>query len=514
MTLDQEINTIYNYATQNYCTDQMFNWAYNITKNRLAAQGQGNAEPSRRYMICIIIERLTKDIYEKCTSGNYLSVVRNHRLSDQQIQEITTEAAKADGQAATYGGAAAGAGAGYMLGGFLGAAIGGIAGALFGNSYNNQNRQKFYDVLRRCISLYTSALYQNNYQSSLIAQKKYEQDEQDFVRRLTEFGEKMDLTEEELYQFGQDALKIGINIATIADFEDAYYKTYPDKKPKTKIIDEKAETIEELLEQLNSLTGLTTVKDEIKKLVSQTKVFKMRQAQGLPNPGMSYHLVFTGNPGTGKTTVARLVAKIYKALGILDKGQLIETDRSGLVGGYVGQTALKTKEVINKALGGVLFIDEAYSLKPADDSGNDFGQEAIDTILKAMEDNRDNLVVIAAGYDREMERFIFSNPGLKSRFKTFIHFEDYTGPELYEIFVRQCEKFNYILTEKAKARLQEYFEDLYATRGYDFANGRDVRNLFERVVTLQSQRVSAKENASKTYLQTIGEKDLPFATDE
>lgn len=266
-------------------------------------------------------------------------------------------------------------------------------------------------------------------------------------------------------------------------------------------------SLEEALSRLNALVGLSTVKSKVGDWIDQIKVFKMRKERGLPVPDMSYHLVFTGNPGTGKTTVARLMAQIYCALGILSEGQLVEVDRSGLVAGYVGQTAVKTKDVLKKAYGGVLFIDEAYAL--ANGGANDFGQEAIDTLLKEMEDKRSNLVVIVAGYDKPMEKFIKSNPGLRSRFKTFINFDDYNGSELYGIFDVTCRKNHYSVDADARFALKDYFRSLYENRNENFGNGRDVRNLFENIVTRQSGRVARLSNPDDETMTTITIEDLP-----
>ena len=198
------------------------------------------------------------------------------------------------------------------------------------------------------------------------------------------------------------------------------------------------EKMEDLLKELDSYIGLDVVKDEVRSLINMVQVYKLRREHDLPTTDMSLHMVFTGNPGTGKTMMARMMARIYRPLGILSKGQLVEVDRSGLVAGYVGQTAIKTQKAIEKAMGGVLFIDEAYALNGK--SENDFGQEAIDTVLKAMEDHRDDLVVIVAGYTDLMEKFIHSNPGLESRFNRFLLFPDYTTDEMMAIFKMRCGK--------------------------------------------------------------------------
>lgn len=267
-------------------------------------------------------------------------------------------------------------------------------------------------------------------------------------------------------------------------------------------------SLEEALRRLNALEGLSKVKSQVCDWVDQIKVFQMRKSRGMTVPDMSYHLVFTGNPGTGKTTVARLMAQIYCALGILSEGHLVEVDRSDLVAGYVGQTAIKTRDVLKKAYGGVLFIDEAYSL--SNGSGNDFGQEAIDTILKEMEDKRDNLVVIVAGYDNLMQKFIDSNPGLRSRFKNYIQFNDYTGKELLNIFQVMCVKSQYTVDKNALVALADYFNELYANRNKNFGNGRDVRNIFESIVTKQSKRVARLLNPTDEEMTTITVEDLPF----
>ena len=231
----------------------------------------------------------------------------------------------------------------------------------------------------------------------------------------------------------------------------------------------------------------------------------MRKEKGLPELQTSNHMVFTGHPGTGKTTVARIMAKIYKSLGVVSKGQLIETDRAGLVAGYMGQTALKTAQVIKKAKGGILFIDEAYSLS-SEDGSNDYGKEAIDTLVKGMEDYRDDLVVIVAGYVNEMKKFINMNPGLRSRFNKYINFANYSAAEMLEIFKRQCEKAQFILSSEAEEVALSYFEQNQDDP--TFGNARGVRNFFDKVAMAQATRILTVPNPSEIEFRTIKREDL------
>ena len=265
------------------------------------------------------------------------------------------------------------------------------------------------------------------------------------------------------------------------------------------------EKMEDLQRELDSYIGLEAVKREVKNLINLVTVYQLRRKNDLPTTDLSLHMVFTGNPGTGKTTIARLMARIYHALGILSKGQLVEVDRSGLVAGYVGQTALKTSKVIDSALGGVLFIDEAYALNGR--AENDFGQEAIDTILKAMEDHRDDLVVIVAGYDDLMDRFIHSNPGLESRFNRFLHFDDYTADEMLAIFRMQCEKGCYQLGDGVAEMVRDFIQE-ENTDSMSFGNARGVRNLFEQILVCQANRLAGQETVTREDLMQITARDV------
>ncbi|MBO4997469.1 MAG: AAA family ATPase [Lachnospira sp.] len=275
----------------------------------------------------------------------------------------------------------------------------------------------------------------------------------------------------------------------------------------------RAAAVQKLMERLDELVGLESVKTEMQSLVNLIRVRKMRANHNMPQMDMTYHMVFTGNAGTGKTTVARLVAEIYKELGVLSKGTFVETDRAGLVAGYLGQTAMKVKEVVAQAKGGVLFIDEAYSLTSRE-AGDDYGIEAIDTLVKEMEDNRNDLVVIVAGYRQEMERFLKSNTGLISRFNKYIDFADYSCDQLVEILNKMAQKAGMTIEESALEQVREYLNHMDNMARKDFGNARGIRNVFEKIITNQANRLVQLDNPTASQLGLITLEDVTLFTEK
>ena len=278
-------------------------------------------------------------------------------------------------------------------------------------------------------------------------------------------------------------------------------------------VDEDARTLQELLDELNTLVGLEKVKNKVQDLIVYQKIQKLRREKNLHSAKNTLHLAFTGNPGTGKTTVARIVGRIYKQIGLLSKGHFVEVSRTDLIAGYQGQTALKVKKVIEQAKGGVLFIDEAYSITENDHSDS-YGRECLTELTKALEDYREDLVVIVAGYTDPMKKFFASNPGLKSRFNTFIEFDDYSPNELDEILIDMCKKNDYVLKKKKKEKIHGYFEQQTISKDENFANGRLVRNLYDDLVMSHARRVISMANPGTADLSTLKAEDFTLALDE
>ena len=364
-----------------------------------------------------------------------------------------------------------------------------------------------FTVLSKLLAVFTEADIQN--------EAKYGSTSLFLLEFLNELGLEF-ITSETVQNNDKTIRTLGVLMQRLRSYRSAYlqnWKKFHQEKKNSVLSEPKIqapepeESLEELLQKLDALTGLTSVKQELNSLINLLKVHKLRAERNMPKTSVSLHMVFSGNPGTGKTTVARMLGKIYKALGVLNKGHLIEVDRSGLVSGYVGQTAMKTKQVIESALGGVLFIDEAYALT-ANTGANDFGIEAINTLLKAMEDNRNDFIVIVAGYTDLMQEFLDSNPGLRSRFNKQIIFEDYTPEELMQIFKGLCKNAYFELTEQASVHVLQFFEQRVKDAPAGFANGRDVRNYFEKALTNQANRLAGLETVTDEDLMTISEDDV------
>jgi stage V sporulation protein K len=307
----------------------------------------------------------------------------------------------------------------------------------------------------------------------------------------------------------KEAVKVEQELAVEYASNTAYSPPAQDESAAQALSQAETGTVETTLAELQKLVGLAGVKQEVETLANLARVFAIRKEKGMPVPDMSFHLVFLGNPGTGKTTVARIISRLYGQLGLLSSGHLVEVDRSGLVGNYVGQTATKVQEVVAKAMGGVLFVDEAYALAPKGES--DYGREAIETLLKEMEDHRKDLIVIVAGYSHEMQEFLTSNPGLRSRLSRDLEFVDYTAEEMVEIFRRLAEQSHYTIDPAANSALESVLHQRWESRGSNFANGRDVRNFFERAVSEQANRLGRSGTYGEGDLCVLTAQDLQQA---
>ena len=389
---------------------------------------------------------------------------------------------------------------------------------LYGDLYGKDHRRE--DLSKTCVSHQESARKVSSVKSSVDAMEEarkalQEMEEKlqgsylDKLKSLQPYVNKEVTKAEESTGTGESSQTEGEASARSMSCTEPVEKTQVREKAQACRKEENnAEPESDPMEDLRELIGLAGIKHDVKELYDFTKIQKLRKEAGMKTVPVSMHLVFTGNPGTGKTTVARILARLYKQIGVLSKGQLVECDRSGLVAGYVGQTAVKTQKKIEEAMGGVLFIDEAYSLARNSDTGTDFGQEAIDTLLKAMEDYREDFVVIAAGYTGPMETFIQSNPGLKSRFNKFIEFSDYTEDELMQIFDLDCAKYQYAPDPEAREQVRTMILQQKSETPENFANARAVRNLFETIITNQARRIALLEKPTVEQMQQITQEDL------
>ncbi|MBQ3732269.1 MAG: AAA family ATPase [Muribaculaceae bacterium] len=352
-------------------------------------------------------------------------------------------------------------------------------------------------------AMHLDAITQSNGRIFHCAEKiiqHYEADDTiDLLGYITRYGKDSDLRKKTVAIVLKDSLFMLYGNRGI---EDIYYSK------KAKIVGEEEKTLKELLQELNELVGLEKVKQIVNDLICYQQVQKLRRDNGLSSPERTLHLAFIGNPGTGKTTVARIVGRIYKQIGVLSKGHFTEVSRTDLIAGYQGQTALKVKKVIEKAKGGVLFIDEAYSITENDHSDS-YGRECLTELTKALEDYRDDLVVIVAGYTAPMEKFFESNPGLKSRFNTFIYFDDYNADELMSILKHLCSKDNYTLSTPTQDILSQRFRNIADAKIEQFANGRYIRNIFEEMIMNHARRVARLENPTKSQLEEMIIDDVP-----
>lgn len=323
----------------------------------------------------------------------------------------------------------------------------------------------------------------------------------DFIKVLSENNNpQLEKVLKHFYNFLQFSFEKSFENSEIANqfFQSEFHKN---QLPKD-------DSLEKVLQELNELIGLDNVKKDVSELINLLEIQKKRTSEGLKNTEITLHTVFLGPPGTGKTSVARLLSRIFKHLGFLSKGQLIETDREGMIAGFVGQTALKVDKVVEESLGGVLFIDEAYALTQ-NSLGNDYGSEAVNTLIKRMEDHRDDLALVVAGYTEPMKIFVESNPGLRSRFNRFFEFNHFSPSELLQIFESIAKKSDFVVTDDAKEKLTDTFELLFEKRDESFGNARVVRNLFEKCVQNHANRIIKIKKLSKKTLKTLTEEDIP-----